>query len=660
MKADRLANGPLETGAVVAKVGPVVVGIVQITDQMEHRTYLPYAAGVLQVYVLAKAPEPQRYSFLPTIWLRLPIEQLATRFDSADVVGLSLYMWNCEYTLALARAIRARNPRAILVCGGPHVPDRSEAFLRKHAYLDAVCHGHGEKTFLELLEALPGRDWHGIQGLGWIDAAGVYHNQGRGERVRELDAGTSPYLAGFFEPILAEHSHLDWVGVWETNRGCPFSCTFCDWGSAISSKVMRFEMERLLAEIEWFGQQRIDLLYVMDANFGILPRDLDIAAAIVAGKARHGYPAKAIIQMTKNQAERTFQTFKILNQAELIFTATLSLQSVTPAVLKAIKRENISLETYHELLRRFVSAGIPTYTDILIGLPGETFESFLDGIDALITQGQHQEIRFWNTYILPNAELAQPESRARYRIESVTVPYLTLFTPARERTGGIQEQMEMLVATDTMSRQDWMRMRSLAWLTQLIYYEHFLQLPLLLIQALTGLKHRDLLMAFFAAPLPPGAVMLREIRGFFNQRAQAMLAGQPEYLAGKDPTCSVPIWVQTQYFAINELLFHPRLDQLFAEVHGLLQGLLSSRGAELPPGLLIESLVVAQALFLSRLPAWQGFNIQVHYNLWEMYQQVRKGERATLKAGNWRIVHRPSEAGQMTVMQLAESEGLAV
>ena len=69
----------------------------------------------------------------------------------------------------------------------------------------------------------------------------------------------------------------NWIGLWETNRGCPFQCTFCDWGSATASKVSRFEMDRLEREIKWMAEKKIKYIFVCDANFGIQKRDIEIA-----------------------------------------------------------------------------------------------------------------------------------------------------------------------------------------------------------------------------------------------------------------------------------------------------------------------------------------------------------------------------------------------
>ncbi|HEY9844557.1 MAG TPA: radical SAM protein [Candidatus Obscuribacterales bacterium] len=623
----------------------LVVGLVQITEPMERLYYLPYSIGLLQCYAQAHASAPERYAFLPPVFLREPFATVQHRLEEAQILGLSAYIWNIRYTLALAQRLKAQDPRRLVIFGGPQVPDRAENFLRAHPFIDVCVHGEGELAFLKLLEAWPGKDWQGIPGISWIDADDRFHGQGKAERLKDLDAIPSPYLEGFFEPLFREFPNQKWLAPWESNRGCPFSCTFCDWGS-IQSKVHRFSHERVLAEIDWFGRQGIEILYSCDANFGMLPRDLEFAQALVDAKQNHGYPHIALLQMTKNQAGRTFQTFKLLSDAGMIPSATLSMQSVTPSVLQAIKRDNISLKAYHELLARFVGAGIPTYTDILIGLPGESFDSFIDCIDAVISQGQHEDVRFWNSYLLPNAEMSDPDYRRKFAIESVEVPSVSAYVAVREPVEGIQERMEMVIATNTLSRLDWLRTRMAAWLAQILYYGKFLQLPLLLIHELAGISHRDLLLAFLEGPLPPNAVVLPKLRAFLSHKGQEMLAGKPELHPFRDFATGTPVWLPCQAFVLTELLYNTPLDQAYAECLAVLSNLLDHRGAELPPGLLVESLVLGQAHFQSKNPLWHVFNLDLHYNLWDCYRRILLGQPVQLESGNFHVSH-TLEAGEM-------------
>ncbi|PKL75936.1 MAG: hypothetical protein CVV27_12820 [Candidatus Melainabacteria bacterium HGW-Melainabacteria-1] len=635
---------------------PLTVGLVEFTEPMEHMMYLPYSLGLLQSYVLAHAADPARYLFLMPICKREPLAQMAGKLSLAQVVAFSTYVWNIRHSLALAMRLKAANPKLLIVFGGPQVPERAESWLRAHPYVDVAVHGEGEVPFLKLLESLPQSpdqiSWSEIPGLSWIDRDGSYHNTPKGPPVADLDTIPSPYLSGFYEPLMLAMPEQKWVAVWETNRGCPFSCTFCDWG-VIQSKVRRFGQERVRAEIDWFGRHKIDFLYCSDANFGMLPRDPEIASWMVETKQRTGYPRTALMQMTKNQADRAFDAFKILADARMLRAATLSMQSLTPAVLSAIKRDNISLVAYQELLRRFVNAGIPTYTDMLIGLPGESFESFLASIDGVITQGQHEDLRFWNSYLLPNAEMAAPEYRARYGIESVEIPCLPPFVPATPPPEGIVETLEMVIATATMPRSDWVRLRALAWLTQILYYGKLLQLPLLLLHALAGIRHADLLRAFLEDPLPPNSPIWAQLRSFLSHQAQEISQGKPEFVLTPDQASGIPIWMPVQSFALTLLLYSDKRDAIFAESKQVLTTLIARLDSHLPPGLLDEALELAHCLFLAHLPAHRAFNLTLSYNLWDCYQRILKNLNPELRQGIYLLSHAPDGRGGFAVQETA-------
>ena len=617
---------------------------------MEKMFYLPYSIALLQTFVEAHAADSARYSFLPPVWLREPRARILPRLEPADVLGFSIHVWNSRFTLALAEAAHHQNPHALILFGGPHVPERAEAFLREHPFIDLVVHGEGEEVLLQLLEGYdPAQPdcmgWDAIPGISWIDSEGSFHTNGKAARVKTLEQVPSPYLEGYFEPLLAAHPQQQWVAIWESNRGCPFSCSFCDWGT-INSKVLRFEMDRLQAEIEWFGQHGIQFVYCIDANFGILPRDIDIARRLIQSKLRHGYPLSVLVQMTKNQTERAFTAFKELTDAGMLPKIPLSLQSVTPTVLKDIKRDNISQEMYHELLKRFVNAGISTYTDILVGLPGETFDSFAEGISRIITQGQHEDVRFWNSYLLPNAEMSQPEYRAKYGIESVEIPYMVPFSEATPPIDGIHEMFEMVVRTETMTREDWAKMRALAWMSQVLYFSGFLQPTLLLVNALTGISHKELLLTFFDRPLPPEVQVFGYMRNLLMSKAHAILAGSHEFLETHSPMRNAPVYLPTQVHVMTELFNSQWLGQSYGEAHLLLQRTIAAHGRSLPDNLLKESLLMSHQLFQASHPEYR-FEMNLSYNLYQGYQAILKDHPWQLTPGRWRLSRAADPFGRL-------------
>src|ERR1700755_328943 len=337
-----------------AKDLPIRVGLVQINNSFSGQNSLPYSIALLQTYVQKFAPDPGRYAFLTPLYKRVRIADAVEALRDADLVGFSTYVWNGRISLEIARRLKALKPGIVVVFGGPHVPDQPEAFLRANPQIDLAVHNEGERTFLQLLEAWPDRDgWAALPGVSMVRADGSFVRNPNIDRVRDLDEIPSPFLEGAFDAIMDENPNESWIGLWETNRGCPFRCTFCDWGSATAAKVTKFGEERLYREVDWFADKKIEYIFCCDANFGIQKRDVEIAEYVAGVKKETGYPVALSVQNTKNATERAYLTQKILSDAGLNKGVALSMQSVDMTTLEAIKRDNISLGTYMELQRRF-------------------------------------------------------------------------------------------------------------------------------------------------------------------------------------------------------------------------------------------------------------------------------------------------------------------
>lgn len=564
----------------------LTVGLVQIVEPMLEHLCFPYALGLLESHARAHLT-PERLThvhFLPYVFERKkPRDRIhdLRRLAQAQVVGFSIYTWNEQYSLALARELKQMAPETLIVFGGPQVPDHAEAYLKAHAFIDLCCHGPGETVFTELLQKQvesagtfkKNLAQDPLPGISWRDSAGRYHQHPLPQRLKHLDDIPSPYLTGCFDHLLQSHPHIRWIGLWETNRGCPFSCAFCDWGSLTRAKVYRFGMERLQAEIDWFGQHRIETLYCCDANFGIFPRDIDLAQAIVESKVRYGYPRLVYTQTTKNATERAFRAQQILSEAQLNPVATLSLQSVNPDALVAIQRENISQEGYRALQIAYREANMQAYTDLLVGLPGETLSSFMRGIGQVIDEGQHHELRLWNVFLLPNAPMSAPAYREKHGIASIKIPYVNYFSEV-ENTPEPHEIQEMLVATHQMTREDWSIMRHFGWLVQILYYTRLVQVPVMLVKHLTGHHYADILQAFLTLDFKGSqglqAPLLEGLNRFLRQHTQEILAGSPTALPGTDRHYPRAVWMPADYFAITQLRESGQLSAFAQECQQLL------------------------------------------------------------------------------------------
>lgn len=603
-----------------------VIGLAQINNGFSGATYLPYAAGLMQAYVEKYAAAPESYRFLAPLFKRIPVEEGVGEFREADVVGFSLYVWNERISLAILKELKAKNPNVLTICGGPQVPDRAHKFLRDNPFVDVVVHGEGEKVFLEIVENLDTRDWSGISGISYLDEDESFITHPKGERIRALNEIPSPYLTGAFDELMARNSGGEWLILWETNRGCPFQCTFCDWGSATQTKVFQFGMGRLQAEMNWFADNHIEFIFCCDANFGILARDIEITQFAVDTKGRTGYPHALSVQNTKNATDRAYQVQKILADAGLNKGVTLSMQTLDQVTLENIKRQNISLDTYEILQTRFTENGVPTYSDLILGLPGETYDSFADAVSTLIENGQHNRIQFNNLSVLPNAEMGDPAYLKKYGMVLVETKILNMHGARDIAEWDVDETQQLVVATSSMLAADWRRSRAFGWMTALLHFNKLLQMPLILLHEIAGVAYRDAIEAFMSVDGDRFPVTA-EIRDYFLDRAQVIQDGGPEYEFSEK---WLGIWWPHDEFIFIQLAVNQRLEAFFDEALVIMENIVKERGNG-PMGSVLGEALLLNRKFLKLPNQSEDLEVDLRYNILDVYHGVLHGKREQIK-----------------------------
>jgi radical SAM superfamily enzyme YgiQ (UPF0313 family) len=616
-----------ETAGGVPSAAAMKVGLVQINNSFSGQNYLPYSIALLQTYVQKFALQPERYTFLTPLYKRVRIADAVEALKDADLVGFSTYVWNGRISLEIARRLKVLKPGIVIVFGGPHVPDQPEAFLRAHPQIDVAVHNEGERIFLQLLESFPDRAaWASLAGVSMVRPDGSFVRNPNIDRVRDLDEIPSPFLEGAFDTIMAANPAESWIGLWETNRGCPFRCTFCDWGSATAAKVTKFGEQRLFAEVDWFAARKIEYIFCCDANFGIQKRDVEIANYVADTKKATGYPVALSVQNTKNATERAYLTQKILSDAGLNKGVALSMQSVDKPTLEAIKRDNISLGTYMELQRRFTRDKVETYSDLILGLPGETYESFVRGVDQLMENGQHNRIQFNNLSILPNAEMGDPAYQAKYGMVTVESKIINIHGERVELDDDVPEVQDLVVATSATPLADWRRTRIFCWMTALLHFDKLFQIPLILAHGISGISYRDMIEAFMAAD-PEHYPMIAEINGFFESEARSIQKGGSEYVFSKE---YLNIFWPADEYVFVKLTAEGKFDAFYAEAGKLLAETLAARHGSLPMDVIDEAVRLNHALVNQPFAA-ENRTIKLRYDLLGYWQAVRNGEQALLR-----------------------------
>jgi len=452
----------------------------------ERPTSAPLALGNVVSYCLAHGGGilTQYYNFDPKLHssTRTLLREIGRK--GPGIVLFSNYVWNHPDMMAVSQQIKQASPESITIHGGPSIPKYDYAckeFMQRHAHVDIAVRGEGEQTLAELLERLghwvPRTDWGTalgtVSGITFCpseeDRTFVVRTNDR-PTITDLDTIPSPYTTGLFDAS----GDTNWIfAILETNRGCPYGCTFCDWGSYTLQKIRRFSMDRIHGEISWIGQSHIEALFIADANFGILPRDVDVAEAIVEAKRTHGYPKLLALNYAKNATRRVADIVRIFNQAGIAAEGVIALQTTDAHTLESIHRANIKPDRYYELLDIFKKENMPVSTDLLIGLPGATFDTFKRDLQFCFDRRVHAKA-YANT-VLPNAPMAHRDYMDAYGIETDAAGFV--------------------VSTKSASQQDILRMHRF-YDNYLVFVEFCLLKYLLhFIQREHGIKATDVLQA---------------------------------------------------------------------------------------------------------------------------------------------------------------------
>jgi len=442
----------------------------QVNYPYGKSAHIPYTAGQLAAYAFDDKDVAENYKLEKIFFLRKNVDSVMAEIDEPFIVAFSTYIWNCNYNKTLAKKIKEKYPDCTVVFGGHHVSPGGE-MLNECPYIDYLLHGEGEIIFRRLMRALIGLDnAEEIPGISLRTENGILTNP---DMISSECNFPSPYLNGYFDDIIKENPDTDFMALIETSRGCPNSCAYCDW-SNMKSKIRQFPIERIYGEIEWMMNNKICGLGAADSNFGLFERDEEIADKIIEAKQKGGYPLGFQTSYAKNSSKTVFNIGMKLEKGGMNKGITLSFQSMDETVLDNIGRRNIGIDYYKDLMSLYNKAGISTYTELILGLPGETFESFADGIDTLLTLGQHSSIYIHNCEWLPCSIMGQKNYVERYKIKKSHIP---LNQPHREPDDddNIPEWSEIVTSTYSMDGRDWKKMNLFSFVVQAFHHMGILQ-----------------------------------------------------------------------------------------------------------------------------------------------------------------------------------------
>jgi hypothetical protein len=329
------------------------------------------------------------------------------------VLAVSCYTWNVAEFLDVVRRAKAELPGLLVVAGGPHV-QRAQDFLYGDG-IDVVVLGEGEITFTELLDCDTPAHWKNVAGLAFLD----------GERVHTTPTRARATALDHFPSALdvIELRHPDGTpryqrAAYETSRGCPYRCSFCEWGTgAIGTKMYQFSIPRIRRDLEKLIDGGIHDIWFSDSNFGALREDVEKAKIVVELKQRTGRPHTFATSWSKNHNQRVQDIVRLLHRHGLLWHYHLALQTLTPLALELSHRTNMRANDYEPVVKALAAEGVPVTAELIWGLPGDNLADFSKNLDHLYAI--FPNINIFAYTLLPGTEFF--EKRDEYRLETLPV-----------------------------------------------------------------------------------------------------------------------------------------------------------------------------------------------------------------------------------------------
>jgi putative methyltransferase len=439
--------------------------LVQVADAYGPNKFLPLSIGYQWCY-----GKNDNWILKDVLIEKIPPKQYVETMESPDLVAMSSYIWNWEYNKKLAIEIKRKFRQCKIITGGPQISKHDPNLFDKAPMFDAFIHGEGEEAFKQILAC----DFNDPTCFDDIPNVQTLYKMPRpAKRRMDLSGIPSPILEGFYEPIMAKYpKDIMWQVTWESLRGCPYHCAFCDIGDSYWNKLTLFDMERVKAEIDWMGRNRIEYVSVCDSNWGLLERDKEITQYVIDTKKKYGYPKWWDATWAKNNVDRNFD-IAMMNKAggvNIFKGVTFAMQSFNDATLSASERFNIDEGKVQEYLDKYKAEGIPTYSELIWPMPEETYESLKVGVQTLIDLGQDSFLMIHPLVITDNATMGNDQYQSTYGMETKNVPLDTYYLSADDLENYIVEYTDAVYATRTASWDTVLRGHMFSWVSILMYY----------------------------------------------------------------------------------------------------------------------------------------------------------------------------------------------
>ena len=480
-----------------------------------HSVYVPVGVGYIATYLKKVIP-----SINFDIKIIVHPDEALELIDEwkPDVIGLSNYIWNSNLSYRICEYSKEKNKNTLCILGGPQFPAGTGAssfseiikkecfdYLKEKELIDFYCYSDGETSFASAVKEYVDLDFNTIllkeRDIAPKGTMCLTSNKeqlligdpilrlGLNNKVDGRDCIPSPYLTG----LLDKYLNGKYIPSFETARGCPFLCTFCDQGLDMT-KIVSFSTERMCDELDYVCKKvtkfdGIRSIAFHDSNWGMYEKDVILSDHILKLINEYDWPLYMEVATPKNKREQFLDIDKKLKNRVGFGMAQ---QSMNEETLKEIKRDNLTNEEYIRLVKRLEKDGKSTSCELIIPLPGETKHTYFNSTKILLDCGVR--VGTYTLMMLYGAELGRKEAIQKYGMKSKWRIVPRDFGIYRGKK--VFDVEKVCVGTNTMSYDDYLECRRFSFIV--IFFSNFIFTPIRrLLERDLDIKYYDFIKLIF-------------------------------------------------------------------------------------------------------------------------------------------------------------------
>lgn len=437
--------------------------------------HVPLARCLFETYHNEFGKKPQDVNWITPLDMMEDDELFATlERTPPDVLGISCYIWNNEFAIEIAKQVKERWPNCLIISGGPNqIAQNDASFFSTYPFIDAVLEPglNGEWFITDVLDQLTdGEKVQFSKVTGAIYALGTnktaVFKSPKFRNAKEFTfTSKSVYSLPWLIPYVEAHRPMfnTVVLAFETTRGCPYSCSFCEWGKDSHSKVVAKNMNTIVNEIRDIAELRPDVLRLIDSNFGQLPRDIQVASEL--GEVLFApRPHKVVCHLAgvaKNNKKNLFDIFKILVESKAQLSEyRASVQDLDSRVTGIVNRIDLPFDEHIDLVKRIKDElGLKIALETITGLPGKTLDSFYNDFDIVFEHFPNNYRPSYSYFLLQGTPAAEPAFMEKHAIDATALSTMDFQGMLTKREFDALEYFPGLVtSTATYSKDDWTKM----------------------------------------------------------------------------------------------------------------------------------------------------------------------------------------------------------